>query len=619
MPKGCSKVRSESESDSDSSSISSTTDSVKMYMIKQKHHKHKHDHKHKSRKESESEHESESEKHSDKEKKDKKEKKEKKYDSSSEDSKCSNKDKCTFEDIYKYYKNQLLLDQTLQVSGSDAYITSYNSSIQNITATYPVNFDFNDLNYNIDHPRFDAPFTVRTSGVYLLFFITTVQQAAQFTLFINGQPNIVSTTGNNAGSSQTIFRQMYQLNKDDVLVIKNYESAANSLNASLYVGGLLAGNNATFLLMKIAAVPSCENKRVCENWDNDCLSRRKHYLFKKLLDKMLCDHELMLKGYNIHGSFWTKNNQNWLTESSIAYDSYSNVVGLDWSANSNPDQVKITEDGIYKLFFYVNTTTSVQMAFAVNGAPIDSTIMGSNKGAGQTSIRTLLPLKKGDVVTVVNHTSANGQVVVQQHSGGSLESLSAILTLFKIAPLCKPVIVPDCKINSYYKKCYEKFRSFLLSNKCLQLTGTDTYFNYAALASQTIQVNQPIQWDLTTLQENICHRQATTELVIENDGIYDLFVDVITGEPSQFTLFVNGVPDDSTLSGRDSGANKCLVRQFVRLNKGDVVDVRNYISSSVNVTTSLNSGGRLPGIPAFFMGFKLSNIDEGCKKKPTKK
>lgn len=607
MPKGCSKPKpSESESDSDSSSVSSTTDSVKMYMIKQKHHGHKHKKHHKSHKECKSETESETEKCSEKK------------DSSSEDSECSHKEKCNFEDIYKYYKNQLLQDETLQVAGSDSYITSYNASIQNIVATYPVNFDFNDLSYNIEHPRFDAPFTVRNSGIYVLFFITTVQQSAQFTLFINGQPNIVSTTGNNAGSSQTVFRQMYQLNKDDVLVIKNYESTANSLNAPLYVGGLLAGNNATFLLMKIAALPSCENKRLCDSWNPECLSRRKLYLFKKLQDKLLCDKELMLKGYDVHGSFWTKNPQNWLTESSITFDVSGNVNGLSWSTNT-PDQIKVCEDGIYKLFFYVNTTTSVQIAFAINGAPIDSTIMGANKGAGQTSIRTLLPLKKGDIITVLNHTSANGQVVVQSHSGGSLQSISAILTVFKAAPLCKPVIVPDCKINNHYKKCYEKFKCFLLANKCLQLTGTDSYFNYAALAEQVVQVNDKIQWDLTTLQENVCHRQATTNLVIEKDGIYDIFADIITGEPSQFTLFINDVPDDSTISGRDSGANKCLLRQFVKLNKGDVIDVRNYSSFSVNVSTSLNSGGRLPGIPAFFMGFKLSNIEEECKKKPSKK
>jgi hypothetical protein len=391
---------------------------------------------------------------------------------------------------------------------------------------------------------------------------------------------------------------MYRLEKDDIVVVRNYESTANSLISPLYVGGLLAGNNATFLLMKVAPLPSCENKKLCLEWNPECLSRRKHYLFKKLLEKLLCDNELMLKGYNLHGSFYTYNEQAWATETDVVFDNSSNVNGLSWSS-SNPEQVKVCEDGIYKLFFYVNTTTSVQLAFAVNGVPVESTIMGSNKGANQTSIRTLLALKKGDVVSVRNHTSANGQVIIQSHAGGLQNSISALLTVFKIAPICKPVIVNDCKINTYYKKCYEKFKSFLLANKCLQLAGSDAYFNYSTAASQLIKNNDAIDWGFTTLQENIIHRQYTSTLVIEKDGIYDIFADIMTSEPSQFTLFINGTPDLTTTSGRDSGANKCLFRQFVKLNKGDVVDVRNYESTSVNLTTRLNSGGRLPGIPVF--------------------
>jgi hypothetical protein len=607
MPKNGTKSKSPI-SDSESSSDSCTTDSVKMYMIQQKHH-------HKTKKSSKK-HKSESESDEETPKKKCDKKPPKKHEDSSEDSTCSNKDKCTFDDIYKYYKHQLFLDDKLQVGGSDAYITSYNVNPDNISDCYPVNFSNNDQQLNIDHPLFNSPFCVRSSGIYILFFVTSSQQSCQFTLFINGIANTISTTGNNAGAGQTIFRQMYKLHKNDTLIIRNYQSSSTTLTLPLYVGGLLPGNSGTFLLMKIAALPCDEIKKI--HWDPECLSRRKTYLFKKILEKMLIDPDFMLKGYTTHGTFWTKNTQNLLTETDVVYDSSSNVNNLSWSSTM-PDKIKILEDGIYKVFFNCNTITSIQLCFTVNNVPIDSTIMGSNKGAGQTSIRSLIPLKKGDYLSVRNHTSSNGQVIISEHTGGSIQSITALLSIFKISPLTRYTMIDECKINSCYKKCYHKFKEYLFSQKCLQLTGTDTYFNYATTHSQTLQINDPLNLEITTLQENIYHNQSTPYLVIEKDGIYDIFVDCITSEPCQLTLFINDIPDLDTTTGRDSGANKLLLRQFVKLNRGDVVDVRNYSSNTVNLTTSINSGGSLPGIPVFFMGFKLADINDDCCVKPPKK
>ena len=656
MPRNNSKKLHSPDSDTDSSS----SDSVKMYMIQEKHH-HKHhkktkehhikehhnkehhnkehynkehhnkekEYKHKKECESESLSENseciELEKNECKHKREHKHKKEscssEENHDSCDDSSSSDcdKDKCTFDDIYKYYKYQLLSDCSLQVAGSDAYINTYNNTVQNITTSYPVTFNMNDLNYNVDHPRFDAPYCVRKSGIYMLFFIILTQQAAQYTLFINGVPNLISSTGNNAGAGQTIFRQMYSLNKDDTLIIRNYESTAPSLISPLNIGGLQTGNNATFLLFKIAPLPCSENKKLCASWSSDCLSRRKHYLFKKLVEKMLCDNELMMKGFNIHGSFYSKNTQTVGVEGEFAYDAYTNVTNMSWSPSA-PTKIVINEDGIYKIFFLTDTTTAAQLAFGVNDIPVESSIFGSNRGAGQITIRTIIQLKKGDLLSVINHTSAAGNIITSNSAGGSLTAISNILTIFKMAPICKPVL-NECKINDYYKKYYNKFKSYLLANKCLQITGSDSYCNYVSTNSQVLQIGDAIDWEITTLKENVGHRQATSNTVIYKDGIYDIFIDCITSEPSQFTLFINGNPDVETTFGRDSGANKCVMRQFVKLCKGDVIDIRNYSSTSINVTTSLNSGGSLPGIPVFFMIFKLSNIDDDnkcCNKKYVK-
>jgi hypothetical protein len=94
------------------------------------------------------------------------------------------------------------------------------------------------------------------------------------------------------------------------------------------------------------------------------------------------------------------------------------------------------------------------------------------------------------------------------------------------------------------------------------------------------------------------------------DGIYDLFADLTSNQPAQWCVFVNGTADLATCFGRDSGGARTLLRQFVKLNKGDVVTVRNYEASSDVIETSTNAGGELVGQSVVFMAFKLSPITE---------
>jgi hypothetical protein len=330
---------------------------------------------------------------------------------------------------------------------------------------------------------------------------------------------------------------------------------------------------------------------------------------------MLLDKELMLKGFNVHGSFFSQNSQTILTESNVIWDKYLNVSGLNWSS-SNPDQIQILEDGIYKVFFNATTNTSAQFTICVNDVPYDPSTQGSDKGAGQITTRTLLELRKGDFVTVKNHTSTNGQIIISTNAGGFQQNVNVLCTIFKIAPLCKPTMTP-CKLNDYHKKCYEKFKNFLLTNKCLQITGSTSYCNALSTNSQFISANEAVNYEVNTLsKDNIEHIQGTSEFLITEDGIYDVFADVMTQQSAQITLFVNGTPDLNTVAGRDSGASRTILRQFVKLYKDDVLTIRNYDSHAADIETAQNSGGNLIGHPATFMIFKLTAIEEECYLKP---
>ncbi len=524
---------------------------------------------------------------------------------SSSSSRGSHKDKCSFDEIYKYYKCRLLADEELMASGSTAYINSSSDTGNAIALNNSVKADKIQLSNNIDYPVIGSPYFVREDGIYILFFVVNSDQAVQFALFVNGLSQDLTRYGNNSGAGQLVLRAMIPLKKNDVVVMRNSESSTSLVTSNLFVGGLQSGNDATFLIMKIAPL----HPPKCGEWKDDCISKKKHYLFKKLMEKMLLDKDLMLQGFNVHGTFFNKTTQTIATESNVIYDQSKDVNGLTWSA-ANPDQVIVSEDGIYKIFFLATTGTQAQFAISINGVPLDYTIQGSNKGAGQITTRALVQLAKNDVITVKNHTSANGSIVLTEHAGGNAQSLSALLTVFKISPV-RNGTVECCKLNKYHKKCYLQFREYLLHKKCLQIAGSTAYFAVTNDTRQTLNTTEPTMfWMNNVLMQNVEHIQGVKPFTIQEDGVYDIFADIAFNEPSQITLFINGSPDLDTVCGRDSGAARLIIRQFLTLRKGDVLTVRSYDPTAVALNTMVNAGGNLLGQNAVFMAFKLSPIIE---------
>jgi hypothetical protein len=164
-------------------------------------------------------------------------------------------------------------------------------------------------------------------------------------------------------------------------------------------------------------------------------------------------------------------------------------------------------------------------------------------------------------------------------------------------------------------KCYEQFKSFLLTKKYLQLSGASAYESVSNAFHETVAVGQAIDWAHDIEKRNVWHVQGNDHFRIEEDGVYDIFGDIITNEPPQWTLFVNGTPDLTTVAGRDSGAGRCLMRQFIELHRGDIINIRNFDSHAGSINTSTNAGGELVGQNAQFMFFKLSPLPS-CKPEP---
>ena len=529
---------------------------------------------------------------------------------SSSSSSSDSEHKFDVSQIYQYFKNRLVLDEQLMVAGSDAYIFAGNNVSQNIPQNHTVQFNNDYLKYNIDKTHASSPFYVREDGVYLLFFCMSTDNASQFTVFVNGIVQPLTAVGTNSGAGQVVSRHLLALKKDDNVIIRNFISP-NTVTSQPKAGGLITANDLVTLLVKIA--PLTTPKENCH--ELKCLSHKKLRLFKKLTKKLVWDCELMPKGFNVTGSFYNVNEQVVNTESDVVFNALQNVNGLQWNPTStNPEQIKVLEDGVYKVFFMCNTNTPAQLTICVNGVPDENTTTGSNRGAGQISLRGILSLKKNDVLTVRNHTSANGSIVISKNAGGDEMSVSAILTVFKIANLTRPQIKPvDCKVEKKFNCYYEQFRNYLLCKDWLQINGSDAYLSLVGTSPQEVPINDALSYSTNAIIKNMTHQQGRSYSVIEKSGIYDLFIDNITDEAAQWTLFVNGTPDLSAVFGRDSGAARTLMRQFVKLNKGDSIEVRNYTAHAGTIGTSVNPGGSYVGNNKQFMLFLLT---PSCEPKP---
>ena len=128
-------------------------------------------------------------------------------------------------------------------------------------------------------------------------------------------------------------------------------------------------------------------------------ARKKPKVTRKLTKKLLMDKELMPRGFNVMGTFFNKNEQTVLTEADVVFNTQQNVNGLVWNpTNTNPEQIKILEDGVYKLFFLATTNAPAQFTFYVNNNPMTVSTAGSSRGAGQITLRALLELNQNDII-----------------------------------------------------------------------------------------------------------------------------------------------------------------------------------------------------------------------------
>ena len=93
--------------------------------------------------------------------------------------------------------------------------------------------------------------------------------------------------------------------------------------------------------------------------------------------------------------------------------------------------VQFVVEGIYKIAYSTSGTEPSQMALFLNGAPIPGTTYGSGAGTQQNGGQVIVQVGAGDVLTLVNHSSA-AAVGLASPIGGTQASVNASLLIEKL-------------------------------------------------------------------------------------------------------------------------------------------------------------------------------------------
>ncbi|WP_227590171.1 collagen-like protein [Bacillus velezensis] len=94
-------------------------------------------------------------------------------------------------------------------------------------------------------------------------------------------------------------------------------------------------------------------------------------------------------------------------------------------------QIIVTTPGDYEVTFSVSGVEPNQFTLFVNGGPVTNTVYGSGAGTQQNNGQAIITLAAGDILTLVNHTSA-AAVTLQTLAGGTQTNVNASIVLKKL-------------------------------------------------------------------------------------------------------------------------------------------------------------------------------------------
>ena len=142
---------------------------------------------------------------------------------------------------------------------------------------------------------------------------------------------------------------------------------------------------------------------------------------------------------------------------------------------------------------------------------------------------------------------------------------------------------------------YADLKHKLLQDKSLQVGGCDAYGCFYSVNSQQLPQGAAIQFDISQNTLNIDRSADLKNLYVRRDGAYLIILHITPDQASQWTLFLNGIPQFDRTCGTFNSSGQLTITYMINLKKDDNICVRNYISSSTAVAIPQIAGGNLPG------------------------
>jgi hypothetical protein len=120
-----------------------------------------------------------------------------------------------------------------------------------------------------------------------------------------------------------------------------------------------------------------------------------------------------------------------------------------------------------------------------------------------------------------------------------------------------------------------------------------------------VAIEADVAFSSNGILSGITHVPGTSTFTVVNAGTYEIAWIVSAVEPSQFSLFVNGVADAGTIYGSGAGTQQNNGQALVNFAAGDALTLRNH-SSAAAVTLQTLAGGIQANVNASFMVRKLN-------------
>lgn len=113
---------------------------------------------------------------------------------------------------------------------------------------------------------------------------------------------------------------------------------------------------------------------------------------------------------------------------------------------------------------------------------------------------------------------------------------------------------------------------------------------YTLTQAATVAIEAPILFDSNGPLLGVTHTPGSSAIGIVNAGTYAITFSVSGTEPNQFAIFVNGVPDASTIYGSGAGTQQNTGHAILTLGAGDVITIVNHSSAAAGTLAPLVGG-----------------------------